>query len=167
MSDLDVHNSELHSLRDVTNMMAKRLLLIALVLFHGVAFAQAFKPYPNPKITRAQWQAYFDEVKAKHGASMQMLFADRLLVFADGNTGTSYAFTQPEHPAYPAWVARTTVRDGQRARVIQTGYYAGDQRAFSALFNAFRRNLEKTIEKGAAQQKSEPVPAEPPPPSKP
>ena len=147
--------------------MLKTLLFVGLILVQGVAFAQAFKPYPNPKITPAQWQAYFDEVKAKHGESMQMRFAERLLLFNDKNTGTSYAFTQPEHPAYPAWVARTTVRDGQRTRVLQTGYYAGDQRAFANLFNAFRRSLEKTIEKGRSTPMAEPVPAEPPAESKP
>src|SRR5688572_13366722 len=106
-------------------LMAKKILFFVLILLHGVAFAQAFKPYPKPQITREQWQAYFDEVKAKHGESMQMRFADRLLLFNDKNTGTSYAFTQPEHAAHPAWVARTTVRDGQRTQVLQTGYYAG------------------------------------------
>src|SRR5262245_29660526 len=89
---------------------------IAAVLFGASSFAQPsgepqFKPYPAPRITESQWNAYFERVKAAHGASMWRR-PDLHLVGFHASGGIAYAFTQPGHPAHPAWIARRPVEQG-------------------------------------------------------
>ena len=103
----------------------------------SVANAQEFKPYPSPRITEAQWSSYYREVKDKHGASMQQLGAERLIVFSDYASQTSYAFTQPGHPAHPAWIARQVVEMQGGVGIRQVGYFAGDEAAFTAMYRVY------------------------------
>ena len=108
-----------------------------LLLAQAPAAAQEFKPHPNASITLPQWQAYFDEVKQKHGGSMQDIEPQKLLVFEDGATKTFYAFTKPGHPAHPAWVTRRVEQRGDSIVVNQVGYFAGDEPSFVRLFRSY------------------------------
>jgi hypothetical protein len=73
-------------------------VLAALPFLSTLAGAQAIpdNPYPSPQITSAQWDSYFQQVKAAHGASMQAQPEQKLAVYT--GDGVSYAFTQPGHP---------------------------------------------------------------------
>ncbi|HUI62208.1 MAG TPA: hypothetical protein VLX90_18425 [Steroidobacteraceae bacterium] len=113
------------------------LILTAVFLLSGAVHAQEFKPYPRSKVTPAQWERYFEEVKSGHAESLHDLAAARLTVFTDEQTSTIYAFTQPGHPAHPAWVASRLVREGEGVGVRQIGYYAGDRSAFETLFRRY------------------------------
>ena len=69
----------------------------------------------------------------------------RLLVF-DGEH-SYYAFTQPGHPAHPAWITRKLVseQDG-RLNMIQIGYFAGREPPFAELFRQYQVLTQTTIE---------------------
>jgi hypothetical protein len=127
-----------------------RVLLLAGVLLLTVvtaAWAIEFKPYPTAKITESQWKAYFDEVRAAHGASMQEFRDQRLVVFHDGTTAVaSYAFTQPGHPAHPAWVARRVTGFGGDVKLDTIGYFAGDEAPFAELFRQYQALNQRMIE---------------------
>jgi hypothetical protein len=99
--------------------------------------AQEFRPHPQARITAAQWQAYFDEVKAKHGATRQPFDAGHLVLFNDAASLMSWVFTTPGHPAHPAWVTRQPVTDGASVKIRQIGFYAGDEAEFRKLFAAY------------------------------
>lgn len=64
-----------------------------------------FKPFPTANISEPQWAAYFARVQAAHGKSLQR-FPDLHLVVFDDGAATYYAFTQPGHPAHPAWITQ-------------------------------------------------------------
>jgi hypothetical protein len=100
-------------------------------------WGQEFKPYPEPRITEEQWQSYFDEVQSKYGRTARVAPNQPLVVFDDG-TSTQYAFTQRGHSAHPAWIARKVVQDSRGTYIDQVGYFAGDEKAFTALSHAFR-----------------------------
>ena len=112
------------------------LLLIVLAL-SGALHAQEFKPYARSKITPAEWEHYFERVKSGHSASAQELGERKLVVFTDEQTSTIYAFTQPGHPAHPAWVTSRLVRQNGELDVRQIGYFAGDKTAFETLFREY------------------------------
>src|SRR5579871_123698 len=106
-------------------------------LWPSAGTAQEFKPYASTKITAAQWGRYYQEVKDKLGASMQERAEDRVIVFSDKATQTAYAFTQPGHPAHPAWVARQVVEAQGGIGIRQTGYFAGDRTSFAAMYRSY------------------------------
>ena len=127
----------------------------AVLLLSVPAIGQDFKPYATPKITQAQWQRYFDEVKGKHANSAREVPAQHLVLFEDAKSRTSYAFTQPGHPAHPAWVARRVVQSSTAINIDQVGYFAGDEPAFEGLFRAYldlndriRQDIRTKLEKG-------------------
>ena len=114
---------------------ARRLAIVACAAF--AAGAQEFRPHPQARITAGQWQAYFDEVKAKHGATEQQFQAENLVLYNDSKSLMSWAFTTPGHPAHPAWVTRQPVTDGDQVKIRQIGFYAGDEAAFRKLFATY------------------------------
>ena len=74
-------------------------------------------------------------------------FADlHLLVFHDTTTATSYAFTQPGHPAHPTWVTRRIVKVGEQLNVDQVGYFAGQEAPFAQLFKQYQQLNQRMIE---------------------
>lgn len=77
-------------------------LFVLLAVVASTLAAQDFKPYPRAEITTAQWQSYFDKVKSIHAATAKNFPSEHLSVLFDSSTATSYAFTQPGHPAHPA-----------------------------------------------------------------
>jgi hypothetical protein len=121
----------------------------------SVARAIEFKPYPTAHITKAQWTTYYEQVQAAYGASLQVITEQRLNVFHGG--GVLYAFTRPDHPAHPAWIARKAVQTGhEQSRFMQIGYFAGAEAPFAELFRQYRELTEKTREcLEAAPQKPE------------
>ena len=119
--------------------------LTTLLLGSG-AQAQEFKPYPRANITEAQWQAYFDEVREKHGATVQDIEDQKLLVYTDAATSTIYGFTKPGHPAHPAWIARKLEQRGDSLQVGQIGYFAGAEPPFAKLFREYIALNEKMKE---------------------
>jgi hypothetical protein len=114
---------------------AGMLAIVACATF--AASAQEFRPHPQARISVAQWQAYFDEVKAKHGGTEQQFKAEHLVLYSDKQSLMSWAFTTPGHPAHPAWVTRQPVTDGNHVKIRQIGFYAGDEQAFRKLFATY------------------------------
>jgi hypothetical protein len=114
------------------------IVLCAALTFSSIGNGQQFKPYPATRITQAQWASYFKEVRQKLGSSMQELASDNVVVFSDHATQTSYAFTQPGHPAHPAWITRQVVETQGGVGIRQTGYFAGDQASFTAMYQAYQ-----------------------------
>ncbi|HEY0956588.1 MAG TPA: hypothetical protein VGE36_17670 [Roseateles sp.] len=110
------------------------------------ACAQEFKPYPRAHITEDQWQAYFDEVRVKHGATVQDIEDQKLLVYTDKATTTIYGFTKPGHPAHPAWIARKPEQRGDSLFIGQIGYFAGAEPPFAKLFREYLALNEKMKE---------------------
>ena len=49
------------------------VLLLGFLVVPDLASAIEFKPHPSPQITASQWTAYYDEVKAAHGATVGQL----------------------------------------------------------------------------------------------
>jgi hypothetical protein len=121
------------------------LIFIAVLTATSPAAAIDFKPHPTAQITEAQWSAYFDQVKTALGGSAQELREHKLIVFHDNATVTSYAFTQPGHPAHPAWITRRIVV-GPNASVDQIGYFAGREEPFAELFRQYQATNQRMIE---------------------
>lgn len=103
----------------------------------SVAGAQEFRPHAQARITQAQWQSYYDEVRARHAATEQRFEVEKLVLFNDAKSLMSWAFTLPGHPAHPAWVTRQPVTDGNNVKIRQIGFYAGDEQAFRKLFATY------------------------------
>lgn len=120
----------------------RTLFVLAGLLLSSLLWAQEFKPYPSAKITEAQWQQYFAEVQAKHGQSAEVT-GQNLVVFTDSATATSYAFTQPGHPAHPAWITRMVLKERTGINIRQIGYFAGKEPPFATLFRAYLELNEK------------------------
>lgn len=135
--------------------MKKVILLLTVIAFSSASFdaaPQEFKPYPRANISPAQWQTYFDEVRHKHGASVQDIEAQRLLVYIDSVTGTIYGFTKPGHPAHPAWVSRKPEQRGDSIFMAQIGYFAGEEAPFAKLFREYQELNERMNEELARRQ---------------
>lgn len=113
------------------------IALVAGVILSAHASAQEFKPFPRANITEPQWQKYFDEVREKHGAEVQDIEDQKLLVFTDKATSTIYGFTKPGHPAHPAWISRKLEQRGDELYVGQIGYFAGSEPPFAQLFKEY------------------------------
>jgi hypothetical protein len=128
--------------------MRKLPCLAGALWLAGIAAAGAieFKPYPTARITQAQWQGYLDGIKAAHGASAQEFREQRLVVFQDNATVTSYAFTLPGHAAHPAWVARRVTGFGGDVKLDTIGYFAGEEAAFAELFRQYQALNQRMIE---------------------
>ena len=125
--------------------------LTAFLLVSG-ARAQEFKPYPRANITEAQWQSSFDEVREKHGATVQDVEDQKLLVYTDRATSTIYGFTKPGHPAHPAWIARKPEQRGDSLFIGQIGYFAGAEPPFAKLFRDYLALNEKMKEEFKRRQ---------------
>jgi hypothetical protein len=120
-----------------------RLTIFVQIFLSLSAHAQEFKPYPRANITVTQWQTYFDEVREKHGDTVQDIEDQRLLVFTDKATTTIYGFTKPGHAAHPAWIARKPEQRGDSLFIGQIGYFAGAEPPFAQLFRDYLELNEK------------------------
>lgn len=91
----------------------------------------------EPPITVAQWQQVFDEVKRAPGARVDgegpMLV--RISVRSSDENAV-YLFTQPAHPAHPAYLkAFSTSASGRPTRIV--GNYAGSRTEFETFVRSF------------------------------
>jgi hypothetical protein len=116
---------------------------IVALLVSSPAAAQSYKPFPEARVTDVQWQAYYEEVSTKLGASRKEEPGQGLVVFSNRETGTFYAFTLPGNPAHPAWVTRQVFEAGGSINIQQIGYFAGDEAAFAKLFRAYQQLNDK------------------------
>jgi Protein of unknown function (DUF4019) len=112
------------------------LVTLAASLVSSSAWAQEFRPYTDAHITAAEWQTYFNEVQAKLGATRREFPEEHLVAFEDKTRVFYLAFTMPGHPAHPAWIARRVV--GHDGTTEQSGYFAGDEKSFAALFDQYQ-----------------------------
>ena len=122
------------------------VLLLGFMFLSGPGWAIEFKPHPTAQITESQWVAYYEAVKAAHGASIQEFPDEKLVVFQDNAAATSYAFTQAGHSAHPAWVTRKIVQDGNDLFVQQIGFFAGAEAAFATLFQQYQTLNQRMID---------------------
>jgi hypothetical protein len=138
----------------VNRIIARNLLALLLSLVPLAMHAQEFKPYPRANITLEQWLAYYEEVRAKHGNDAQDIDAEKLVVYQDQKSATSYTFTKPSHPAHPAWITRQVREKDGKLGISQIGYFAGTQEPFAKLFRAYQQSNDRIREnvqnKGAA-----------------
>jgi hypothetical protein len=108
------------------------------------ASAQEFKPYPDAKVTVAQWQAYLDLVREKLGSSKRSFPEQHFETYFNEATRTVYAFTESGHPAHPAWITRRVVEDKNKGVAMeQTGFFAGDEPAFAKMFAEYQQMTER------------------------
>ena len=114
-----------------------KYILAVLLSCALIAIAQEYKPFPKARITREQWQSYFDQVKSKHQASERQLAEHHLVVFEDPKEMISWAFTTPGHPAHPAWVTRQPAQDSRGVYIKQIGFFAGDEGEFAKLYKGY------------------------------
>jgi hypothetical protein len=120
------------------------ILAISLLAAIG-ASAQEFSPYPDSKITVAQWQTYLDLVREKLGASKRTLAAQHLETYTDQATRTVYTFTQPGHPAHPAWITLRIVENNKNSSMEQAGFFAGDEPSFATMFTEYQQWNERIV----------------------
>jgi hypothetical protein len=122
------------------------LSILAVAALAGPVSAQEFKPFPRANISAAQWTAYFDEVRTKHGSNVQDIDDQKLLIYTDAATTTLYAFTKPGHPAHPAWITRKPEQRNDNIFIAQIGYFAGEEPPFAQLFRSYLALNEKMKE---------------------
>jgi hypothetical protein len=115
-------------------------LVIAYALLVGPASSQEYQPYPEARITTSQWQSYFELVKSKFGETERRPSA-KLVEF--NSADTFYIFTEPGHPAHPAWVTQEIVKMENGIGMRQIGFFAGNEQAFAALFETYRGRINK------------------------
>jgi hypothetical protein len=123
----------------------KYKVAVLLGLLWANVYSQEFKPYPTADVTSKQWQSYFDEVQSKHSGSAQKIENQKLIVFRDDVTSTSYVFTLPGHAAHPAWITRRPEKRGSSLHMNQIGYFAGNEKPFAELFRAYLSLNDKMI----------------------
>ena len=120
------------------NALKRTLALIAAAL-STAALGQQFVPYSYPKVTETQWLQYFEEVKAKHAATMRLPRDQHLAMLEDAATKTSWVFTQPGHAAHPAWTTSRLTQSGGITDIERNAFFVGDGRAFGTWYLTFLR----------------------------
>jgi len=124
--------------------MKSKALVISLFFWSNFLCAIESQPYPKAEISTIQWQSYYDLVLATLAKSERRYEVQKLVTYSDEKTKTSYAFTLPGHPAHPSWITRIThIVDGE-LRLDQIGYFAGEEKEFAKLFNAYEKMNEET-----------------------
>jgi len=91
--------------------------------------------FPTDKISKEQWQTYFDEVKAI--PSVVQSTAPNQIILAVVAENTIYVFTTESHPAYPAVVKRQVQSINGSLRINRQGHYAGSKDAFDYWWHEF------------------------------
>ena len=124
----------------------KNIIATAILLF-GVTAALAgeppvYKPFPEARISSAQWESYRQQVYEAYGASLRQFPDEHLEVLHSPDTVMHFAFTTAGHPAHPAWITRSA----QTGTVNQIGYFAGNEEPFAKLFQAYLELTKRTID---------------------
>lgn len=122
---------------------------LALLLVSGNAVpAEPAPRFPTSKITAEQWKEYLSEIAKMPGIERRE--SSRQITLTDARTLTIYAFTQEANPAHPGVVVRVLVTGPGGTEVRRTGYFAGDQAAFSRWWTEFDA-LDAQIRREAAR----------------
>jgi hypothetical protein len=95
-------------------------------------------PFPQPHITAEQWQAFYDEVKAKPGAVVEPPVGGVVRILVESEYAF-YHFTT-EGPAHPAVIIERILQLEDGVYVQSTGYFAGSEPAFAAWFAKVRES---------------------------
>ena len=134
-------------------------IVIACMLLVGPGSAQEYQSYPEARITISQSRSYFEQVKSKFGDTETHPSAN-LVEFSSSDT--FYIFTEPGHPAHPAWVTQQIVKMDSGLGMRQIGFFAGEEQAFATLFRTYRGRIDKVKEdmKRRSQQPQPFPPAE-------
>lgn len=119
---------------------ARTLCLVAFLLvalLTGEARADEAKRFPHSQITAAEWQTYFDEVRAKPGAK-DVSRPDRpdIVVIDVESEHAIYCFTHGG-PAHPAVVVEHIVQTNGGIGLQYDGYFAGSEEVFARWFAGF------------------------------
>lgn len=84
----------------------------------------------EPPITSQQWQKVFDEVKAMPGARVDVEGPMLVVILvASSEENAVYMFTQPAHPAHPAYLKAFSNSASGRPTIV-VGDYAGSKTEF-------------------------------------
>lgn len=126
---------------------AHKLFFAVFALGIFPVFAQEYMPFPDARITEAQWNSYHEEVIKAHGTSKRDFPAEHLVVFEDREARMFWAFTTSGHPAHPAWITRRVVEQSGRVSTNQIGYFAGEEQPFAKLYNDYLALTERTVKK--------------------
>ncbi|WP_440224229.1 hypothetical protein ACQQ2N_03180 [Dokdonella sp. MW10] len=122
-------------------------IVVAAVLLLGSTMVLAedppeFQPFPQARISVAQWEAYRQQVHGAYGASLRQFPEEHLEVLRSPDNVMHVAFTTAGHAAHPAWVTRS-VHSG---KVNQIGYFAGSEAPFAVMFQAYRDLTRRSID---------------------
>lgn len=139
----------------------RRCLLVVIVSTIAPALAQEYRPFPQARITPAQWQSYLNAVVDAHGDSGREFPAEHLVVYQDDKPSLFWAFTTAGHPAHPAWITRRVIEEAGEAKVEQVGYFAGDEAAFAQLFQQYLGLTERTVKEVQPKEDTAPAAREP------
>jgi hypothetical protein len=132
--------------------MHRAWLLIALLVAAPLS-AQEYQPYPQPKVTIEQWQAYLNSVRESLEPTAEIYKDKHIVAFQNPDTRTFYIFTTKDHPAHPAWVTRQLVEQDGQVKVRQIGYYAGNEQAFDKLFREYLQRNEELMKEVAKRNR--------------
>jgi hypothetical protein len=132
--------------------MHRAWLLIALLVAAPLS-AQEYQPYPQPKVTIEQWQAYLNSVRESLEPTAEIYKDKHIVAFQNPGTRTFYIFTTKDHPAHPAWVTRQLVEQDGQVKVRQIGYYAGNEQAFDKLFREYLQRNEELMKEVAKRNR--------------
>lgn len=130
-----------------TIMRFKKILCLKFLFFSLCVSAADYMPYSEAKISIEQWQSYYQEVKETFANSEQFYPDHNLVTYSDDKTSMSFAFTMEGHSAHPSWITRQIVESNGTIDIQQVGYFAGEEKAFAALFQQYAQLTEQTRKK--------------------
>src|SRR5215831_15234623 len=115
--------------------MQLRPLIFAALLFASTAsstIADDARRFASSHITPQEWQAFFDEVKAKPGArDISRGDVPSVTAIQVPSELTIYFFTRPGGAAHPAVVVERVVTKSGATYIQHDGYFAGSEDAFA------------------------------------
>jgi len=125
----------------------KITLLIIITFFISSVQAYEISPFPVAEITKEQWLAYYEEVSSEEGIEKREYPEEELIIFVDPVKKASIAFTMKKHKAHPSWVTRYVSETGGTISINQIGYFAGKEKHFAKLFQAYAAMVKETQNK--------------------
>jgi len=116
---------------------------LALALAFHLAAADEGRRFAGSHITPAEWQAFFEEVRAKPGAhDISRPDVPSITAIEVPNELTIYFFTKPGWAAHPAVVVERVLRKANGTYLQHDGYFAGSEDAFASWFAAFTQRSQ-------------------------
>lgn len=121
------------------------LIIVSFVTFS--AHAYEIEPFPVANISEEQWLTYYDEVNSEKGIEKREYKNEKLIIFSDSEKQATIVFTLENHDAHPSWVTRYVRELDGTISVNQVGYFAGNEKAFAALFQTYAEMVKGTQKK--------------------